>query len=383
MEQLVELGETRENRIYSENELEHVIVYQDKEVIVPQEIFHMEFGQEDFFGNMKTIEEMRNYGYRTFGELPIDFQQLEQLKGGVGTVKVEQIFATLETVVESMLEDNKLNQMADDERLTYKLNQFVNWYHDVSNLDQPLISQRISAKYFKFVKKRYSAYLNGNHLTLEQLGNKEGVTRERIRQILKKGDGQLIEKWRKIHSLLQNKLRENGGIILAECLNKESEAFFMLLHAFETEGIYFDVINHTAILTVKDKHELESYVETIQQEVQRAFSLHVITNEELKTYSKERSIVDHVNVKIIFEIALDAVNWLSDDQGVLKNMTKSDAVEMVMLQYPNGVEVYKREDELINKANDLMPNSFHGERSFNAIIGREDNQDRFALWGAW
>lgn len=44
----MELGETRENRIYSENELEHVIVYQDKEVIVPQEIFHMEFGQEDF-----------------------------------------------------------------------------------------------------------------------------------------------------------------------------------------------------------------------------------------------------------------------------------------------------------------------------------------------
>src|SRR5690625_5480063 len=53
---------------------------------------------------------------------------------------------------------------------------------------------------------------------------------------------------------------------------------------------------------------------------------------------------------------------------------------MVMLQYPNGVEVYKKEEELIEKGNAILPGSFKGERSFVSVLSRDNMLKRVSLW---
>ncbi|HJW30312.1 MAG TPA: hypothetical protein VJ508_13865, partial [Saprospiraceae bacterium] len=95
----------------------------------------------------------------------------------------------------------------------------------------------------------------------------------------------------------------------------------------------------------------------------------------------EKGEEDGVDPKVIEIISYCHIKWLSAEQGVLKGLRKSHAVEMVMLQYPDGVEVYKNEDELNEKANDIMPGEFTGVRDFQAIATRNDLSDRIFLWG--
>ena len=91
--------------------------------------------------------------------------------------------------------------------------------------------------------------------------------------------------------------------------------------------------------------------------------------------------MDRLHEDVILAFANEHMKWTSKETGVLKSMTKADVVELVMLEYPEGVEVYKREEELIKRANEIMPESFQGERSFNAVVQRDDVLDRFLLWG--
>ena len=69
------------------------------------------------------------------------------------------------------------------------------------------------------------------------------------------------------------------------------------------------------------------------------------------------------------------------NQYVLAKAKKIDVAEIVLRQFPNGAEVYKEYEMLNEKANEIMPNSFHGERDFPAICTRDEASDTIYLWG--
>ena len=69
------------------------------------------------------------------------------------------------------------------------------------------------------------------------------------------------------------------------------------------------------------------------------------------------------------------------NQYVLVKAKKIDIAEIVLRQFPNGAEVYKEYEMLNEKANEIMPNSFHGERDFPAICTRDEASDTIYLWG--
>ncbi|MDF4755871.1 hypothetical protein P3527_23780, partial [Vibrio parahaemolyticus] len=69
------------------------------------------------------------------------------------------------------------------------------------------------------------------------------------------------------------------------------------------------------------------------------------------------------------------------NQYVLVKAKKIDVAEIVLRQFPNGAEVYKGYEMLNEKANEIMPNSFHGERDFPAICTRDESSDTIYLWG--
>lgn len=380
-EQLCEIvGTNHLEEIDTENESESdVIRFKGKEVHIPEEIIDIELNPDDFPGSTKAIVTMKENGISTFGELAINFYKINQMKG-IGAKKLESIFLRLEPVIQRLLENIKLEKLTDHERFYYELQRFEKWYKEIAESKEKQRLDKIPNRYIDLIKKRYRASLDGNHLTLEQLGQEENVTRERIRQILKKGDQRILQKWRSIVDIFTKRL-ESEKIIANSNLMNSSETMYLLFNALETIGIYRMKLFNTFIITSFDNNQINDYMKKIKNEMEEQFHQKVLTKDDLLKYCQERSNNDNISDEIIFTIVNDNVNWISENKGILKSMSKADVVEMVMLQYPEGVEVYKKEEELIKKANEIMPGSFNWERSFNSIVGREDLQDRFALWG--
>lgn len=381
--QLLTLSEDKneEQGQADENEFgDKVIMYDGNEIMIQEELKDKELRPNDFPGCENALKTMIQNGIDTYGQLPRQFSKIGELKG-IGKTKVRRIFQRLPLTMEAVLQEERINQLSEAERLQFELKSFEKWFKCVSDSEKEARNEKVSPRYIKLMNDRFHAFLKGEHVTLEVLGKQEGVTRERIRQIFAKGDQRVCDQISMIKSLIQQRLEAQGGINVDDVFDHNKTSHYVLKSALETEKIYSTNIGTTPIITLHDHHELNAYRKDIHQEVQTMFALRVVTEADIKAYSLERSTEDNVPESIIYDMASEMINWLSIEQGVLRNMKKSDAVEMVMLQFPDGVEVYKREDELIEKANDLMPGSFEGERSFNSVIIRDEMAERIVLWG--
>lgn len=357
----------------------NVIVHEGRQIDIPEEVLEEKLNPEDFARSKNLIRKIKEIGINTVSDLALQFHKVSKLRG-VGAVGIRHLFNELEIVLQEKVREIKLNNMPSDERFNYEIESFITWYSEMKGSRKFMGKYKVPHRYFELVERRFQAFLKGEHLTLEFLGGREGLTRERIRQIFKKGDDRVADLWETISSLLKENLHEEK-IILADKIDVSKEEFYLLLHALESVGIYHYNINNIAVLTEKDNHQLDNYIETVHSAVDEVFKRQVISKSNLESFCKDRGQADGISEKIIFAIASEKINWLTEEQGVLTSMTKADVTEMVMLQYFNGVEAYKNEEELIKKANDIMPGGFSGERSFNSIITRDDLQETFALWG--
>lgn len=357
-----------------------VIELGGESIKIDDEVKDEKLKQKDFPGLEGAVSVIVDNQMETFGQLPGDFSEIGQLKG-IGKVKVKRLFQRISTILDKIRKEKEISKLSEEERLLFEINEYEKWFSKISHSEEGAKVARIAWRYLKLVKDRYEALQEGKHLTLEMLGEQEGVTRERIRQIFAKGDDQVCQRFSVIVELLRKRLEANGNIIVRKLLPENGLSSYLLWTAMERKGIFAVQIGAVNVLTLKEPNELEEYVEDIQQEVEKVFALHVITKEELNSFSRDRGIEDEVDASIIYSIANEKIHWLSENQGVLNNLRKIDILEMVMLQYPNGVEIYKREEELMEKANDISPGSFIGERAIAGILNRDNILDRFALWG--
>lgn len=358
---------------------EFSVRFDDQEVIIPKSILAMEILPEMFPENLESVvEALKENEMNFFRDLPTNLTRLLDFRG-IGRVKVKRFISQLEQVVEECVAQEKLNSMSDEERYEYELNRYLDWYEQRKANPDELKKDKISPVYFELIEMKYKASLQNEHLTLEQLGNERGVTRERIRQILKKGDNRLLDRWKVLVSFIVSPLEEKT--IAITDIDATNEAQYMLTHALEEMDIYYEKIDDISFLTKLSNREFNEYVEEVLKDVRQELSKQVVTKEQIKTFSEERAVEDRVPIEAIQAIVMQEIKWLAEDQGIIKSMTKADIVEMVMLQYPKGVEVYKKEPELIEKANDLMPGGFTAERSFHSIVGRDELQDTFYMWG--
>ena len=87
------------------------------------------------------------------------------------------------------------------------------------------------------------------HITLEQFGQQENVTRERIRQIFKTGDERLVNDGI-VAGLLNQKLQEEKSSFTNA--PDDPEALYALFHALETIGIYQKKIHDLPVVTNLD-----------------------------------------------------------------------------------------------------------------------------------
>src|SRR5699024_9725003 len=112
------------------------------------------------------------------------------------------------------------------------------------------------------------------HLTLEQLGRERGVTRERIRQILKREDKRLLDQWKILVYLIISPLEEKKIVITD--IDARNEAQYMLTHALEEMDIYYEKIDDIFFLTNLSNREFNEYVEEVLKDVRQEFAKQVI-----------------------------------------------------------------------------------------------------------
>ncbi|MDR7240497.1 hypothetical protein [Neobacillus drentensis] len=359
-----------------------LVYLQNQIVTITTTFFDQPLLADDFPFAEKSINNIIASGIKTWGDLPYQFEEIGKAEG-VGKKKVETIFYRFQALLEIAKKQLEFEQMSPAERLNYELAEFENWFTQLMEDKEFLSAEKVSARYLEITHRRYSTMLaEGKHLTLEMLGEQEGVTRERVRQIIAKGDTRVVNRLNGLITLLKQQLKEsNHFMILPLTLDPSLFTHFVLKTALEYADFILEPMENEILLSDLDKDKLEEYQANIKADIEKAFYLHVITPTDFQGYCMEKGEEDGVDPKVIEIMSYSHIKWLSAEQGVLKGMRKFHAVEMVMLQYPDGVEVYKKEDELNEKANDIMPGEFTGVRDFQAIATRNDLSDRIFLWG--
>lgn len=363
----------------SDSEGNKLVYLYGKTLVIPASLLTFPLQPEDFPGADNAVERMMESGLNTLGDLPTQFEELGQLDK-IGKTKLIRIFDRLQTLIELAMQQHQLEQLPPAERLAREVALFEEWVARLQEDEAFLKTEKISSRYLQLVRVRFEASLDGQHVTLEALGEKEGVTRERIRQILAKGDKRVAARLTTLQQLLRGFLEDSNHVMIASFMNLANFSHFMLKIALGEAGFAFASMEGHVFLSDLEREKIEEYRMEIKEDIEKSFYLHVITPQDFQRYCEEKGAEDGIDINIIKIFASPYIKWLSAEQGVLQNMKKYQAVEMVMLQYPEGVEVYKREDELNAKANDLMPGAFTDERDFYAFATRPDLANRIFLW---
>ncbi len=355
-----------------------VISYGQGNIHIPPAACKAELNLIYVAGLEKTIKILQENQIHTIEDLPNILDSIGSING-IGRTKIQRLFESLPLLIEKVLLEDKLNQMPDNERLQYEFDCYNEWFEDVNGSEEMIRKEKIGLRYLPLMKERYLAAQEGKHLTLEALGQMEDITRERVRQIIKKGDLKVVEKTKDMISILKKKLQERKMIDVHDW--KDTFSAFVLREALEGIDIYFASYGGKWFMTEMDHNSRSEYINDLQQNFQQIFDMRYITKEMIEAFIHDRAEKDRISESALYAFVDEFIHWISEEQGVLNNLKKNKAVEMVLLQYPEGVEVYKNEEELNEKANQLMPGSFQGERAFTSVLNRENVQETIVLWG--
>ncbi|MCD5324458.1 MULTISPECIES: sigma factor-like helix-turn-helix DNA-binding protein [Pontibacillus] len=359
-----------------------MVVFEDYEIEIPEIIRTVDIETDRFLGVKSILEQFGERGIRVYGDLPVDLESITSWPK-IGKTRVKQFFEQLvdimETVKNELMYSQKLNQMTAEERFHYyftKHEELVSKLPDSVELQK---KHKITPRQLKLMEMKYKAFKRGDHLTLEEMGEALGVTRERVRQVIAKFNERLFlqgEKW--VNEVQQ--MLKHSQVIANKWLDRKTFTHYMMGECLNMLNINFRL--EDLYLTSYNSEEYENVKKSIYENVKDFFHQKVFTRLELEDWAEALSHKLNIPSAFIKDVSSPYMNWFQNGEGVLTTLNKADVVEMVMAEYPQGVEIFRKEDELIEKANQIMPGQFGGERSFTSIVSnREDAAHKFLMWG--
>lgn len=360
--------------------IENRMIHFSKETIeLPQNIVHFEIEEKNFPGSAQAIMRMKNNGIFTYGDLPSQLLDLKKIQR-IGPMRVKQFFNQLREVVPRVEEEQFLQNLTNKERIYYENELFVEWILNIKEDNRFSRLEKIPDRYIRIVNKRYKALMKQQHITLQQLGDEEGITRERVRQIIQRGNTLIAHKWKPYIDCVKEQLKNEGSILIDERFVSNSLSDYIHIQAFKLEGVYLHVKNSMRLLSLWNDARFKECVNTIQKDFDNTFDLELIhkkTYERYCTTAAEKYILPKEFINILIT---EWVYWINEKKGILKNVSKAKVVEMIMLNYPNGVAIYKQEARLNEEANKYMPGKFVRDRDFTSVFSREEVTNRLLLW---
>lgn len=340
----------------------------------------LEYG--DFLSCPSLIEKLHEAGIHQYKQLPLDLQELRKFQG-VGDSAVKRFLQHLkekaEVAEKREQEESFYATMTADERVQYETDQLKEMLQEMIETGSIHTKLKINDKALAIMRERYEGTLNGKRPTLEETAQNHDVTRERIRQIVKNSVGKIKMKAEVWFQLFRNKLEANRNFMENDIFTENTFYEYLVLEMLELEDIYLCFDNQ--FFTTLTKAELQEFDRQISNIFSERLKGKLLEEEQYEEMIENVAVELEVSPFIVRNTCNEMMRQTEQNQYVLAKAKKIDVAEIVLRQFPNGAEVYKEYEMLNEKANEIMPNSFHGERDFPAICTRDEASDTIYLWG--
>ncbi|MBM7703544.1 sigma factor-like helix-turn-helix DNA-binding protein [Metabacillus iocasae] len=360
-----------------------LLIFNGEQCELPKAIKSMTIEVEDYPSCPTIVEKLHRHGIMSYGELPIDLNELKKMPS-VGNKAIEKFFTHLKQKViqveELVKEEEVLQQMNEEELFHYEFTRFANQLANAEKNHAFYDMFRLDDRSIMILRQRYEGWLQGNRPTLEDLGQVHGVTRERIRQIIKKASIKLSQIGRRWFERLEKALQEHEGVLVNTFLVNVSFTDYIIIETLEELDIRLEV--NQKIITSKTRQEIIDDLQTISKHIEENYGRKLIHQDHFKDVVNE--VTSFVQLpKILVDHVMEGAFILSvnEQHYFLASSKKIDIAAMTFEQFPEGIEVYKEWQKLNELANELIPGLFVGERDFPGICNRDEFVDTVYLWG--
>lgn len=368
----------RENSMHHEG---NGISFQGESISFSPLIKEKEIEYDQFTSIDHLIRQLKEHGIKRYEQLPYRLETLCSLSG-VGQLKVEKFFQQLKSIVINLEKAEEeqaiLKQMTKVEQFQYFFTQFT------TKLEHAMVHHelekqfRIKNRFIEILKRKYEQFHRGHHMTLAGLGEEFGVTRERIRQIVKKGILKLQPIYQPWLDRLENMLEEDW-IIENKWIDCRNFYHFIAVEILEVHEIHLH--HEIQVISKKPMQEIEKMKRQIQHDVIQQYRGRFVSQEEIKAIIKQVQADENIPRSYAQSLIDGMFCQTQSGEFVLARSKKMDIVEMVLKQFPEGVEIYKQAAELCQRGNEIIPGMFQDEREFTSVFGREDFSEKVYLWG--
>lgn len=358
------------------------VLLNGERVAIPPSLQEESLEYGDYLSCPSLIEKLHEAGIHQYKQLPLDLQELRKFQG-VGESAVKRFLQHLKEKVEVAekreQEESFYATMTPEERVQYETDQLKEMLQEMIETGSIHTKLKINEKALAIMRERYEGTLNGKRPTLEETAQNHDVTRERIRQIVKNSVGKIKMKAEVWFQLFRNKLEANRNFMENDIFIENTFYEYLVLEMLELEDIYLCFDNQ--FFTTLTKAELQEFDRQISNILSERLKGILLEEEQYEEMIENVAAELEVSPVIVRNTCNEIMRQTDQNQYVLAKAKKIDVAEIVLRQFPNGAEVYKEYEMLNEKANEIMPNSFHGERDFPAICTRDEASDTIYLWG--
>lgn len=221
-------------------------------------------------------------------------------------------------------------------------------------------------------------------ITLEQIGALSNITRERVRQIIRKDFAKLCEIYESVLKDIENKVNEN---ILLHVFDLFPEADEKILNGWRL----LDVLNYS--ISIKGPLALKSSNIDVDYIIDEWFTEFVKKHSSIITFSNE-TIIEELSIVIpksntaTFNYFLDlvlksyfSIDIISNHYRINQRLNKAKMCLIVFQnEFPNGLAIYKEGDSFKKKIIEHFPDKFEGDSERSIISNLIRMEEDIVLW---
>ncbi|MGL6248499.1 MAG: hypothetical protein ACRC3A_05310, partial [Culicoidibacterales bacterium] len=183
--------------------------------------------------------------------------------------------------------------------------------------------------------------------------------------------------------LLEQLLAENQGFGKLSFFQTIDFTKFLLAEVLYENDMYI-YSEEFGILTNYSKPALKQLEQEIGNYVEQQAQVKLLTSSQVKVIGHQIRQAFAVHSKPFIKEQLRKL-FLQTQNGqyVLRTISKAHIVDLVLQQFPQGIELYKNEEVIRQLANEIVAQTFTVEkdRAIVGLIQREELQYRILLWG--
>ncbi|MCT1398486.1 hypothetical protein M4D81_05640 [Paenibacillus sp. p3-SID867] len=352
--------------------------WRSEETLVAEVEYQVTIDRSFFSSVNKLLSELIIAGIETIGQLPSHLEQLLEYPG-VGATAVDKFHSQLvQMLFQHRLQEKEKtewNLKSPEARIADSIEQIeLNWQAWLQGDDK----SRGSERNLEVLRYRWIASRDGRKATLEETGQNFSLTRERVRQILIKQNKKLQKDTKFLEAAIRTACEPLKGFFKYPLQPNESFIHYLIIETLEVSGLNY--LGSHGWWTERTMEEIQN----LQQ------SLHRLLRETCKGALISDGMLEEKLASIHTEFVLpnefiyllpNAILRRCDKGYLLANSSKADLVEMVLRNYPTGIEIYKKANELMEEANAIWPDSFCKDREITSIFNRDEFADTAYLWG--